>query len=288
MACFNQLGDNLDVNNTVTISRPKVISRIFRKYYEFYDRQVFVGPPEQTRDYVMRASRFLIKGEWKKCVDLLSNLDIWQLLPGNNSCTKIKIMLLEKIKQEGLRTYIYAYSSYYDSLSIHVLCEMFNLSKNQVHSLISKMIIHRELIASWHQPTETIVICRAEPTSLHLLAAQYTEKIINLVEANERLLDTKRGFVIRDFDCISRSNNWKGNCDSQYVQKGVTCVSTKQHNHQGSHHGISHKRFHHINHQVGRGRGNVKAIDTRRHNNGNNLNSIGSEIITYTRCNRSS
>lgn len=150
------------------------------------------------------------------------------------------------------------------------------------------MIIHRELIASWHQPSETILICRTEPTSLHLLAAQYTEKIINLVEANERLLDTKRGFVIRDFDCTSRSNNWKVSCESQYVQKGVTCVNTKQHNHQGSHYGISHKRFHHVNHQVGRGRGNGKATDTRRHTNSSSLSSISPEIITYPRCNRSS
>merc|ERR1712032_443943 len=285
MACFNQFSDGLDTNIAVPTSRRKVISRIFRKYYEIYDRQIFLGPPEQTREYVMRASKFLMRGEWKNCVELLSNLVVWQLVPGVDSDTKIKEMLLEKIKQEGLRTYIYAYSSQYDSLSIHVLCEMFDLSKNEVHSLVSKMIIHRELCASWDQPTETIVICRVEPTSLHLLAAQYTEKISNLVEANERLLDMKRGFGIRDFDGVGRSNNWKsgGDRDPQYMQKGGESYSTKQHNHQGGH---NQRRFHYPNYQAGRVRGNGKGTETRRNNNGSGANRIGTEITSYTRGNR--
>ena len=37
--------------------RARVISRTFRKYHDIYDRQVFTGPPEQTRDYVMTATK---------------------------------------------------------------------------------------------------------------------------------------------------------------------------------------------------------------------------------------
>ena len=34
--------------------RQRIISRTFRKFRDQYDHQVFTGPPEQTRDYVMK------------------------------------------------------------------------------------------------------------------------------------------------------------------------------------------------------------------------------------------
>ena len=62
--------------------RTRVISRTFRKYHDIYDRQVFTGPPEQTRDFVMTATKALMKGDWKKCSDLLNSLEVWDLVAG--------------------------------------------------------------------------------------------------------------------------------------------------------------------------------------------------------------
>jgi translation initiation factor 3 subunit C len=44
---------------------------------------------------------------------------------------------------------------------------MFEMGKNEVHSVVSKMMIARELYASWDQPSETSVLCRVESSSLH-------------------------------------------------------------------------------------------------------------------------
>lgn len=173
--------------------RGRVISRTFRKHHDIYDRQVFTGPPEQTRDFVMRASKALRKGDWKTCANYLTNMEIWQLVPGDGAEKKIQSMLSEKIKLEGLRTYLFAFSNQYDSLSLTQLCGMFEMSKSEVHSVVSKMIINRELYACWDQPTETIVLRKVEPTSLQVMALQFAEKAVNLVDANERLLDTTSG-----------------------------------------------------------------------------------------------
>jgi translation initiation factor 3 subunit C len=120
-------------------------------------------------------------------------LNVWPLVPGNTAAQQIKDMLVEKIKLEGLRTYLFAFSSQYDSLSLSQLCGMFELNRTEVHSVVSKMMINREIFASWDQPTETIVLRKIEPTSLQLLALQFAEKAAVLVEANERLLDAKSG-----------------------------------------------------------------------------------------------
>jgi translation initiation factor 3 subunit C len=40
--------------DTGSTRRARVISRTFRKFHDQYNHQVFIGPPEQTRDFVMR------------------------------------------------------------------------------------------------------------------------------------------------------------------------------------------------------------------------------------------
>merc|ERR1712157_227745 len=128
---------------------------------------------------------------------------------GESSADKIKEMLTSKIKVEGLRTYLFAFSHQYDSLSLSQLCQMFDLSKNEVHCIISKMIIHSELAASWDQPTETIVLRKSEPTQLQILALQFADKAVGLVEANERLLDAKSGGMFGYGG--GKDDNWKDN-----------------------------------------------------------------------------
>ena len=199
----------LEVPNMAAVDdssrRSRVISRTFRKYSDIYDRQVFTGPPEQTRDFVMTATKALMKGDWKKCNDLLLSLEVWDLCAGDNAADEIKTMLSAKIKQTGLRTYLLAFSSQYDSLSLTQLCDMFDMTKTEVHSVVSKMMINRDLIASWDEPTETIVMRKVESSALQVLAVQLAEKAAGLVDANERLLDSKTGnYGYKDGD------NWRG------------------------------------------------------------------------------
>jgi translation initiation factor 3 subunit C len=153
----------------------------------------------------MTATKALMKGDWKKCSELLNSLEVWDLVAGEGAGEEIRTLLTEKIKQTGLRTYLLAFSSQYDSLSHDQLCEMFEMGKNEVHSVVSKMMINHDLIASWDQPTGTIVMRKVEPSALQVLALQFAEKAASLVDANERLLDAKTGnYGYKDGD------NWRG------------------------------------------------------------------------------
>lgn len=199
----NMAGASVDADSGSS-RRPRIISRTFRKFSDQYAHQVFTGPPEQTRDFVMRAAKALMQGDWKTCAQFVAKLDVWRLVPGEDAAVQIETMLTQKIKLEGLRTYLYAFSRQYDSLSLGQLCAMFEMSKNEVHSVVSKMMINRELFASWDQPTETIVLRKVEPSSLQVMALQFAEKAASLVEANERLLDAQSGsYGYKD-------EHWKG------------------------------------------------------------------------------
>ena len=235
----------------MVVRRARVISRSFRKYYDMYDRQVFVGPPEQTREFVMVATKSLMKGDWQTCSNLLCSLDVWKLVPGDNAVTQIQSMLQEKIKLEGLRTYLFAFSSQYDSMSLNALVEMFDLSKTQVHSVISKMLMNKDIYASWDQPTETIVLRHSEPSSLQLLALQFADKAANLVEANERLLDAKSG---TNFSMSSMNNN-NSNSNTHNQGRGGHHKDNRHHrnsNYRNNHHnnnrsGGTYRRSNHRN-----------------------------------------
>jgi len=217
----------LEVPNMASTSgkiggRRRIISRTFRRNFEHYERQVFTSAmPEQTRDFVMCAAKNLMKGDWKKCAQLLSSMDVWQLVPGDEAALKIKQMIVERTKLEGLRTYLFSYCSNYDSLSLKQLCDMFEMGKNDVHSVISKMIINQELYASLDQPTGSIVLRKVEPTQLQSLALQFSEKVASLLEANERLLDSRSG-KYKDGDWKAKQVGWhdRGDGHRRYTASG--------------------------------------------------------------------
>lgn len=248
--------------------RNRVISRTFRKFNDQYNHQVFTGPPEQTRDFVMQAAKALMKGDWKLCVDLVTGMDVWKLVPGTDH--KIAEMLQEKIKLEGLRTYMFTFSAQYESLSLQQLCGMFEMSKNEVHSVVSKMMIHRELHASWDQPTETIVLRKVQPTGLQVLALEFAEKAAGLVEANERLLDAQTGGY-----GYGKEDQWKGSDDRYRRGRNYRGGDDKRNYRGRNQRGNQRRTGHHHNNNKSGGRsggrsGNNKGYGGNRNNRGSN------------------
>merc|ERR1711997_578015 len=94
----------------------------------------------------------------------------------------------------------FTYSKVYDSISVVTLNEMFDLEKESVHAIVSQMVYKEELMASLDEPTQCMVMHRTEPSRLQSLALQLSDKITQLVENNERLLELRPGW----------QSNWKG------------------------------------------------------------------------------
>uniref|UniRef100_A0A7S1TC81 Eukaryotic translation initiation factor 3 subunit C n=1 Tax=Compsopogon caeruleus TaxID=31354 RepID=A0A7S1TC81_9RHOD len=178
--------------NQISGMKRRVISKTFQYYLRSAMKQSFPGPPENTRDHVVTAARCLMKGDWKRCYDFISQMRVWKgITPDVAEATLRKVQDL--IKVEGLRTFVVTYSVFYDSMGIADLSERFLMDPSKVHSVISKMIINEEIRASWDQPTRTVVVQRAEPSRLQALALEMAQKCTFLVEQNEKLMDAKIG-----------------------------------------------------------------------------------------------
>uniref|UniRef100_A0A3Q1GW37 Eukaryotic translation initiation factor 3 subunit C n=1 Tax=Acanthochromis polyacanthus TaxID=80966 RepID=A0A3Q1GW37_9TELE len=175
-------------------ARRRMISKQFHHQLRVGERQPLLGPPESMREHVVAASKAMKMGDWRTCHSFIinekMNSKVWDLFPETQ---RVREMLVRKIQEESLRTYLFTYSSVYDSISMETLSEMFELEISTVHSIISKMIINEELMASLDQPTQTVVMHRTEPTSLQNMALQLAEKLGSLVENNERVFDLKQG-----------------------------------------------------------------------------------------------
>jgi translation initiation factor 3 subunit C len=160
------------------------------------------------REHVVAASKAMRHGEWKACSEFIvnkkMNTKVWDLF---YEADRVRDMLVKFIKEESLRTYLFTYSNVYGSISVPYLSEMYDLPKLKVHSIISKMIINEELMASLDDPTDTVVMHRSEPSRLQALSMQLADKITNLVDANERIFEAKQpNFFQRNQGGYNRQN----------------------------------------------------------------------------------
>ena len=170
-------------------ARRKVISKTFRRLLEYNERSVFTGPPENTRDHVLQAAKALAQGDWKVASELISKISVWKLLP---QPAKTVAMLESRIKIEGVRTYLFTYAPYYDTLSLASLSETFELDRKEVQAIVSKMIASEELAAALDQLEGTIVFRRGvELSRLQVLGLALSDKATGLIEANEKVLESR-------------------------------------------------------------------------------------------------
>lgn len=196
-----QIGSSPDV-------KKRVISKTYRRMLEYHERQIFTGPPENTRDHVMQASKALAAGEWKKATEFIHAIKIWELMPNSEN---IKTMLAKQIQEEGLRTYLFTYAPFYDTLSVDNLSSMFELEPRKTSAIVSKMISHEELAAALDQVTKTVIFRKGvELSRLQSLALALSDKASNLMESNERTLEQRTQGSTNAFERSTRGRGGRG------------------------------------------------------------------------------
>jgi translation initiation factor 3 subunit C len=168
--------------------RRRVISKHYRRLFDYAERQVFQGPPENFKDSIMQASRALMQADWHQCIQLLTPLKLWDLLPNS---TEIKVMLEQKVKEEAVRVYLFTYGSYFETLSLQSLAEQFQLPFNAVYSSVSRLILGDELQGTIEEQTGMLSLANVQPSKLQYLALQACDKLNVLVESNEKMFEFK-------------------------------------------------------------------------------------------------
>eukprot|EP00755_Sulcionema_specki_P001519 Sspe_Gene.3271::Locus_1073_Transcript_1_1_Confidence_1.000_Length_2932::g.3271::m.3271/K03252/EIF3C; translation initiation factor 3 subunit C len=163
-------------------TKRRTLSKSFQRLVTSLSHQVFLGPPETTKEIVYNAALALQKGDWKTCRDRILSLNLWKLMP---NCEDVKEMIVEHIKVVGLRTYLFTYSQYYTTVQLGDLADRYELPEPKVHAVVSKIIIRQHMSAAWDQPKQCIRVEAQGATKLQYLALQLVDKCLRLAEYNE-------------------------------------------------------------------------------------------------------
>ncbi|KAK4532696.1 hypothetical protein CCYA_CCYA13G3553 [Cyanidiococcus yangmingshanensis] len=184
-------------------------------------RGQYTGPPENTRDHIVVASKHLLRGDWRAAYEVLASAKIWTLLePLSNEssashghaaehvsqkaapfdtthvpCTSGQTCLdrLQSfMKEAALKAYVLSYAPCCDAFALESqLAQHFELEPRRIHAILSKMIAQGELFARWHQPSAALVVHHRHTSRLQRLGLAWAEKLTQLVENNERLVDMR-------------------------------------------------------------------------------------------------
>ena len=180
----------------------KVISKTFRKLYDYSERQSFCGPPENIKDHIMAASRAIAHGEWEQARDLILSIKIWNVMPQFES---IKNVLTHKIQEESLSTFVVNCSQYCDSLSVADLSSMFSLDSKSVSQILSRMILNEQLFGYLDEADEFVIMdTRLSHSTNGLEAASISmiDKIISFSDINQKLAESRS-----NMDTINGNNS---------------------------------------------------------------------------------
>ena len=79
------------------------------------------------------------------------------------------------------------------SINLNLNQSIFNKIKMEILLKAIELFFFFLLKASLDEPTQTVIMHRTEPSRLQSLALQLSEKVGQLVENNERILEIKQG-----------------------------------------------------------------------------------------------
>jgi translation initiation factor 3 subunit C len=167
----------------------KQATKFFRKNFEVYKN--FYGPPETSRDIIMVAGKALQQGNWKACYDYLMSVNIWNKL--TQVTAEAQKNLLAKVKEQAFKCYIFIYQNSYDSLDIDQLASKFDITKDYIHSFVSKMVFSKELKAYLDVDSNCLMFERDGHTRLENMALTLSDKLAGFLQNNERIMDSKYG-----------------------------------------------------------------------------------------------
>ncbi|KAJ1657029.1 Translation initiation factor 3 subunit c [Dispira simplex] len=239
-------------------ARQRIVSKLFGRQLDYYERQAFSGPPETTRDCILSASRALAVGDWETCSELILRVRIWDLLPNHKE--QMLTMITQKIKEEGMRTYLFTFAPHYDSLALPMLSAMFDLELNTVYRLASKMIWTEELVASLDRVGELIIFHNMAPSKVQQLSLTFSDKVSHFLDINERRFEA-------NVSALQKDNEGEDD-DESGVRRQRGHGGRGQHRHGG-------QRGRHHQGGEGRGYGQYRGNYDKQNGGGNRYNQGG-------------
>lgn len=181
----------LEVSELLNSKKATSHSRYFLRIVDYYNRQLFMGPADNARDTILAATKLLLVGDYERASQLLLDLPAWGALAESRS--RVLEILDERLKAEAIRVFLQQFAEQYASVSVSVLAEMVSLTETKVGSAVSSTIASEDVSAVFDDAARSLQLSHYQHTKLQSAASTFVEKVLILLDANERALDRHVG-----------------------------------------------------------------------------------------------
>ena len=159
-------------------------SRHLKRLMDAVERNVFDGPAENTRESLVMAARALSLADWESASRLCISAKAWESLPNFNQETRD--MIINRIKESSLCTFIYSYGSSFETIGFEFLSETFEMTIPSVIELITTLIPETGIPATVEQDKKFLVWkASTELTRIQEIAFVLSDKVQVVIDRNE-------------------------------------------------------------------------------------------------------
>ena len=164
-------------------------SHAFEKLFNNFQKQQFNGPSNIDKDKILATTTVLIKGDWKKCVEVIKNLNIIK------KYNTLQDKLFELIKKTALKCFILFYMSEYESFEFNTLCKRFEIKDYEVKNIINDMILTGKIKAKW---SDNFLLMKSNDRDAVLNMKKLIENIQIITRQNLELMQTAMALANND------------------------------------------------------------------------------------------
>ena len=175
---FGNNNDNYNYNN-----------HAFERLFYNFQRQHFNGPSNIDKDKILATTTFLMKGDWKKVVQEIKNL---------NLIKKYNILqdkLFELIKRTAFKCFIIFYMDEYESFESNNLSKRFEIKEYEVKNIINDMILTGKIKAKWNG---NFLMMKANDRDSILNMKKLVENVQIIIRQNLELMQTAMALTNND------------------------------------------------------------------------------------------
>lgn len=181
----------LEVSDLLSSKKAASRARHFSRIIDYYNRQLFMGPPDNARDTILTATKMILVGDYEEASQLLLGLPVWGALA--ESRRHVLEVLDERVKVEAIRVFLQQFAEQYTSASVELLAHTVSLTNTKVSSIISSMIANEDVPAVYDELAHILQLSHSKHTQLESAISTFAEKVLILLDANERALDRHVG-----------------------------------------------------------------------------------------------
>ena len=164
-------------------------SHPFERLFYNFQRQQFNGPSNIDKDKILATTTLLMKGDWKKCVEVIKDLNIIK------KYNTLQDKLFELIKRTALKCFIIFYMSEYESFEFNNLCQRFQIKDYEVKNIINDMILTGKIKAKWN---DNFLLMKSNDRDSVLNMKKLIENIQTITRQNLELMQTAMALANND------------------------------------------------------------------------------------------